>query len=105
MSEFFYQIIMRTPIGAKHGVMSAQIDGTNLSGNIELLKHREPFTGTINGRGDCTITGRLVTLMRTIPFSGNGRIDADSVFLSIDGGRERFVIEGFPAPTKKEPAL
>ena len=105
MSDYFYQIVMRTPIGAKHGKMTARVEGISVSGSIELLKHREPYTGTINDGGDCAITGQLVTLMRTLPFSGRGRINADSVFLSIEGGRERFEIEGIPVSAKKESSL
>ena len=64
-----YNVIMRTPIGARYGTVSVTVDNSTISGMLDILKKANPFHGNINKKGDCRIKGELTTLMRTIPYN------------------------------------
>lgn len=102
MGKQSYQIIMQTPLGARYGTMSVTLADQTVSGTMEILKHMEPFSGTIDENGDCRITGRMVTLMRSIDFTAEGNITPESVHLTVQGGRNSFELHGKCISKKKE---
>lgn len=89
-----YHIHMRTPLGDRAGTLEVQIEKGRVRGYLEVLKHLEPFEGSIDESGQCRISGTLVTLMRTIPYTATGRITAEALQLSLQGGRDRFPVTG-----------
>lgn len=89
-----YRIRMQTPMGERIGTMDAAIERGAVTGRMNLLHHSEPFEGSIDPEGKCSISGRLVTLMRTIPYTATGQITPEQVELSLQGGRNSFVITG-----------
>lgn len=101
-----YDVIMRTPIGARYGTMSVTIDNSKINGILNILKKANPFYGNINENGDCQIKGELTTLMRTIPYDATGRITKENLALRLKGEQESFDISGTasaPVPaTEKE---
>lgn len=89
-----YQIRMQTPMGERTGTMEVQFEGGSISGRLNLLQHSEPFEGSIGPDGACRISGRLITLMSTIPYTATGRITPEAVELSLQGGRSCFAVTG-----------
>ncbi|MGN0203534.1 MAG: hypothetical protein ACI4BB_03250 [Coprococcus sp.] len=89
-----YQIVMQTPIGGRAGTLEIQIEQNTISGYMNLLKRSEPFEGSIDENGYCSIRGKLITLMNTIPYTATGQITMDSLDLSLQGGRNRFSVKG-----------
>lgn len=65
-----------------------------VSGQLDILRHREPFEGTIDSDGNCQINGKLITLMRTINYVATGQITSDSLSLSLIDGRHVLKITG-----------
>ncbi|MGN1319904.1 MAG: hypothetical protein ACI4U6_02175, partial [Acutalibacteraceae bacterium] len=57
---------------------------------------KEPFNGTIDNFGNCKISGKIITLMRTIPFTAIGKLTASAVYLTIKGERNIFELSGTP---------
>lgn len=94
MSEQQYSIVMQTPIGKKYGSLSVSILEDKLNGCLTLLNHNEPIEGTVDGNGNCSFTGKLVTLLRTIPFVATGIISDSEVKLQIKGARNTFRLTG-----------
>ena len=90
MTEWDYDITLKTPLGRRYGTMCVKIAREQMSGSMTLLNHEEPFCGTVDEKGNCSIEGRLVSLLRGIPFRGQGRIDRDSVHLLLRGERNVF---------------
>lgn len=45
--EITYDITMQTYLGAKKGFIRVQNHGGVLNGTVDILKHTEPFTGTL----------------------------------------------------------
>ena len=94
MSEQQYSIVMQTPIGKQYGSLSVSILADKLNGCLTLLNHNEPIEGTVDGNGNCSFTGKLVTLLRTIPFVATGIISDSEVKLQIKGARNTFRLTG-----------
>ena len=94
MSEQQYSIVMQTPIGKKYGSLSVSILADKLNGCLTLLNHNEPIEGIIDGNGNCSFTGKLVTLLRTIPYVATGIISDSEVKLQIKGARNTFRLTG-----------
>ena len=89
-----YDVVMRTPIGARHGTMTVIVDHSRIDGMLDILKKANPFHGSIDEKGDCRIKGELTTLMRTIPYDATGRVTQEALVLKLTGGRESFEISG-----------
>lgn len=100
MTETYYKVQMRTPLGVKHGNMLVKIHHDRLTGHLDIMKHSEPFSGTINETGSCMFTGRLVTLMRVVTYHAAGVIDEKHIDLLLRGERNTFYITGTPCVDK-----
>lgn len=100
MSESFfttYNIRMRTSIGIRLGHMTVcRTEGT-IHGSLDILRHSEPFAGTVDADGNCRINGKIVTLMRTIDYAATGRITPNSLILSFTDDRHVLEITGTPS--------
>lgn len=95
-----YCILMKTPMGDRKRTMDVQIEQNKATGHLDILKHAEPFDGSVDANGYCRITGKLVTLMQTIPYTATGRMLPDSLHLSLQGGRNTFHITGIISSEK-----
>lgn len=96
MPDYQYSVVMQTPIGKKYGTLKASISENFISGWLDMLKHRQPFEGTIDNSGNCMISGTLITLMRTVSFIATGTLTASSVNLHMQGERNIFELSGVP---------
>lgn len=94
MSEQLYQIYLQTPLGKKRGTMRVERKADVLSGELDILEHRKPFQGTIDETGQCNISGTIITLMRTVPYTAVGRIEDGTISLTVKGERNRFELLG-----------
>ncbi|MGN0171248.1 MAG: hypothetical protein ACI39E_00525 [Acutalibacteraceae bacterium] len=94
MPEQCYAVVLQTPIGKKYGTLTASVSGQRLFGWLELLEHREPFEGIIDSDGRCTFSGKLITLLRTIPFTATGKLTKAVVRLQLQGDRNVFELTG-----------
>lgn len=100
-----YNIIMQTSIGARYGTMSVTVDNSKIDGMMNILKKANPFSGTIDDKGDCQIHGEITTLMRTIPYEAAGRITKGGLHLKIEGEQECFDVSGTVLTEEKEPGI
>ena len=98
MSEFHSSIVMQTPLGKKYGTLLASVTGSCVRGWLEVLAHREPFEGKIDKAGNCRITGKLTTLLRTVTFTATGKLTAAAANLRLQGERNIFELTGIPCP-------
>ena len=103
MTENEYNICLQTPIGPRYGKMRIIKEQNKLSGFLDILKQPSAFTGEIDGNGNCTIYGKLVTLIQTIPYMATGRIAADKIFFILQGGQGSFEINGIACHKEMEP--
>lgn len=107
MFNRYYDVKMRTPIGARYGTMSVSIENNKIKGALVILNKSNPFSGNIDENGDCQIKGKVTTLMRTIPYHATGRITKEKMDLQLKSEHEIFDLSGtasahVPATQKEE---
>lgn len=91
-----YDIRMRTPLGIKRGSMTVQRSGHTICGELNILKHSEPFLGIIGDDGECALEGKIVTLIRTFNYRATGKIGNDGLKLLVTDGKNILEITGEP---------
>lgn len=96
MQEQSFQIVMRTPIGERYGILTAKWERGQITGFMEILEHRELFCGQVDEKGNCRLEGRIVSLARMIPYVAVGQISRESLRLSLRGERNVFEVDGIP---------
>ena len=97
-----YSICMKTPLGLRLGTMSIVTEQHKVSGYLDVLQRSEPFSGEIDGNGNLRISGKIVTLMQTIPYVATGKMSAHSLNLILRGEQGEFEINGAACPTETE---
>lgn len=102
MSKRTYTIYMQTPLGKKEGTLLAERNGQELSGWLDILKHREPFEGTVDKDGNCRISGEFVTLIRRVAYSATGQISDTAICLKIKDDRNVFELSGVACMESEE---
>ncbi|MGN0459364.1 MAG: hypothetical protein ACI4HL_00455 [Ruminococcus sp.] len=102
MSENRYSIVMQTPLGKKHGTLTADVTQDTLTGSLNIFGHEEPLEGTVDSAGNCTVTGVFTTLVRTVPFVATGKITGSSVTLQIHEDRNVFELTGVSCEKERE---
>ncbi|MGM9624966.1 MAG: hypothetical protein ACI3XM_04575 [Eubacteriales bacterium] len=86
MCHTIYDVRMHTPLGDRLGEMTVLRDNDRLSGSLSILGHNEPFVGVVDAYGNCALSGKIITLMRTIRFAAAGKMTENGFTLSIPDG-------------------
>lgn len=94
MSEYLYDIVLRTEIGDRKGKLMLQVENNILQGILEVLGYALPCSGIVNSDGNSIVQGKIRTFMNTYEYIGSGRIDRDSVDLFLKSGKKRFRMLG-----------
>ena len=94
MLTYSYKIVMQTPLGPRKGSLYLEISENKVTGYLGLLGNRNSFSGKIDRKGCCKIHGQIITLMRTIEYTGTGHADENSVELTLQGVRDIFYLKG-----------
>ncbi|MGN0165436.1 MAG: hypothetical protein ACI39R_04575 [Lachnospiraceae bacterium] len=97
-----YSVRMKTSVGIRLGLMTVCREKDIITGFFNILNHNEPFTGIIDENGNCELSGKIVTLMRTINYVAAGTITCNNIDLSIQDGRHTLKITGTPCQQEKE---
>ena len=95
-----YNIVLRTPIGPRYGTMEIHGDCGKVAGFLNVLMGQNRFQGVMDEENWCEISGQLKTLMRTVFYSAAGRINRDS--LSLTMYTEKGVLEVTGTPQLRE---
>ena len=91
---YLYNVCMKTPIGIRVGTLClASLTGV-LTGNLNLLNRAVPVSGEADEHGNCRMSGSLITLMQTIPFTANGTISSHAVSLLLRSEQGEFELTG-----------
>ena len=73
-----YSIVMQTPMGPVNGTLTLKTDRERLSGILEAMGGRYPFTGgTVRG-DECTFTSVFQTPCGKIQLSVKGSVQGDA---------------------------
>ncbi len=89
-----YDILMNTPLGKKKGELKAKIENGKLTGFLSLFGNTEPIEGTVDEKGNCSLKGRFMTLMKSVDFTADGTIDLEALRLAVKGDCGYYEIMG-----------
>ena len=89
-----YDILMNTPLGEKKGELKAKIENGKLNGFLSLFGNTEPVEGTVDEKGNCSLKGKFITLMKSVDFTADGTIDFDTLRLAVKGDCGYYEIMG-----------
>lgn len=78
-----YNIVLRTPIGPRYGTMEIHGDCGKVAGFLNVLMGKNRFQGVMDEENRCEISGQLKTLMRTVFYSAAGKVNRDSVSMTM----------------------
>lgn len=92
--EYIYDVALNTQLGIKKGIMRLSIEQGKINGCLDILRHSEPLYGEITTTGDCTLQGKIKTLMRFINYTATGHIDRNNVQLLLISRGEQFEMTG-----------
>lgn len=98
-----YAIALNTSIGVRHGRMTVKWSDDCVSGEIDILNHREAFEGFVTEDGECRIKGKIVSLTKVLPYEAEGTLTADKADLKVRTEKDLFELRG--VPLKKEGEL
>ena len=98
-----YAIALNTSIGVRHGRMTVKWSDDCVSGEIDILNHREAFEGFVTEDGKCRIKGKIVSLTKVLPYEAEGIMSDSEVHLDVLTDKDRYELTG--VPLKKEGEL
>lgn len=89
-----YQITMETPMGTLKGTAQIQIDGNNLSGQIQAMGINSKFSDGYINHGNCKFQGMISMLFGKITYEAIGIIKDGKINLDINSNKGMFKIKG-----------
>lgn len=89
-----YQIIMKTLMGKKYGLLILDNNKGNLSGFINILGNSNEICGEMRMDGSCRFTGEIITPMRCMKFWAEGYIEKNKVDILIHSDSYLFSVTG-----------
>ena len=100
MTKRSFQITMQVPIGLRKGTLSWEEQDGILRGTLDIMRHRNPFSGTITPdarmeqAGTVRLEGSMAALVREIPYTAAGAVAAGRLSLELKEPRHVYQIEG-----------
>jgi len=89
-----FKIEMKTILGLKIGELSFSENGEAISGTINLLLKKNDIHGFLEENGDIFFSGNITTIIRTIPFRADGRIENGRITLVVHTANNNFTLTG-----------
>lgn len=96
-SSFKYEIVLIAVIGDRHGTLSADITDNRINGVIHVMDQDNHFSGTVDEKGNCNISGTIKTLLRNAEYTAEGFLDKSRITLSLDINGKKMIIAGTAA--------
>lgn len=95
MIEKQYRICLSVPIGQRNGTIWLRDSGGDLSGWLEVMEHKNPFSGHLSDDGGINLSGIIQTLVSSIRYTATGSADENDITLSlITQAGDRYFISG-----------
>ena len=93
MKIYRYSVTLETPIGIRHGVMTAQTDDSSVTGVLHIMQADNPFNGEIIGN-ICHIRGKLKTLVSSVSYTAEGILDSKCISLELITAKHQLILRG-----------
>ena len=94
MMEYTYEVTLDAPLGKKRGILVLNAIAGDCRGVLSLMSYSNPVRGSVDAGGACMLMGRMRTLMRNLPITAEGRIDPESLELTLYLGGQSYALHG-----------
>ena len=88
-----YEVEMTVPLGVRRGVMLFEEQNGIVRGTIDILGNKTVFHGYMDEE-HFTVTGELKTSMRSIDYTGHGKIVGNAIRIQLRHGYETYEMTG-----------
>lgn len=102
MEEKKYDVILHAPIGERPGELLLQMESSAVRGELRILGQSTKLTGMIREDGRLEAEGELVTPMRRISYSAEGRMSEYDIQMTLHAGRSTYELTGIKKKEKEE---
>lgn len=83
MKEKRYHICLSVPIGQRSGTMLLRESDGELNGWIEVMEHRNLFSGCLCEDGRINLLGSIQTLVSSIRYTAVGTVSGKQILLNL----------------------
>ena len=83
MSEKKYRVSLTAPLGERSGILTLRGSDGKLDGWLEVMQRRNPCSGTLSPGGQLALSGRLQTLVSSVPYTATGIISGRRILLNL----------------------
>lgn len=83
MGERKYRICLSAPLGERSGTMTLCESGGRIDGWLEVMKQKNRLSGTLSDGGRVELSGRLRTLVSTVPYTATGTVSGSRILLNL----------------------
>lgn len=92
--QYTYDITLDAPLGQKCGILVLSAITGEFRGVLSLMTFHNPVYGAANSGGECTLMGRMRTLMQNLPFTAEGKIHPDGLELTVHWDGKNYPLHG-----------
>ena len=83
MREKKYRVCLSVPLGERSGILTLRGADGKLDGWLEVMQRKNPCAGTITPGGQLALSGRLQTLISSVPYTATGIISGRRILLNL----------------------
>lgn len=94
MRELCYDIRMRVPIGIRIGVMTMEVNDSDVSGILTVLGNSCAFSGKKDKQNHLEIRGTIQSLLKEIHYVASGSYTENELQLDLQSTNLHFQISG-----------
>lgn len=102
MEEINYAVSLHAPLGERPGELTLWIENGTVRGELSLLQKITKLAGMLKPDGSLAVTGELITHIRKIPYSAEGKISGDGIELTLHSGQRVYELTGIKKERKEE---
>ncbi len=85
MKKRKFEVTMRVPTGIKYGTLIIEEDNGNITGCLDILRHKNTISGNISADGIICFAGEIATPVRTFAYKACGSISGKALTAEING--------------------
>lgn len=89
-----YRVILKVPLGVRHGFLRLHIEDNKIRGQLELFGTTEKVEGKMTVEGTMYLNGILKTPIRSITYIAVGRMETDWISLRLNSGQACYSLTG-----------
>lgn len=83
MREMKYRICLSVPLGRRSGTIVIRETNGQIDGCLDVMKHKNDFSGTLSDDGQIEFTGTLKTLISTVRYTATGTLSGCNILLNL----------------------